>query len=125
MKKKDIEKYLDELSEETDFSFTVCDEENGYITLYMQGGNPENEDWCETLVIQYPNTKDELVQSLRREVDDCYRVFDIEENVYLMLEAKRNGFQGIPDVVALVHNEEYKENALYEFSEKLRRICFR
>ena len=46
--------------------------------------------------------------------------FLIEENVILMLEAKRNGFQGVPDVVDLVHNEEYKENALYEFSEKLR-----
>ena len=38
-----------------------------------------------------------------------------------MLEAKRNGFRGVPDVVSLVHNEEYKENALYEFEQKIRK----
>ena len=36
------------------------------------------------------------------------------------LEAKRNGFQRVPDVVSLVQNEEYKENALKEFAYKLR-----
>lgn len=29
-------------------------------------------------------------------------------------------FQGVPDIVDLVHNEKYKENALEEFAEKLR-----
>lgn len=37
-----------------------------------------------------------------------------------MLEAKRNGLQGVPYVVDLVHDEEYKENALKEFAERLR-----
>ena len=37
-----------------------------------------------------------------------------------MLEAERNGFQGVPEVVDLVHNEEYKKNALKKFSDKLR-----
>lgn len=31
-----IEKYLDEVSEETDFSFTVEVEKDGELTLYMQ-----------------------------------------------------------------------------------------
>ena len=88
----------------------------------MQGENPENEDWCTTLTIQNPKTKRELLENLCEEIDDCYDTFDIEENVYLMLEAKRNGFRGVPDVVSLVHNEEYKENALYEFGQKIRKV---
>ena len=52
-----------------------------------------------------------------------FQDFDVEEETYLMLEAKRNGFQGVPGVVDLVHNEEYKENALKEFAEKLRDLC--
>ena len=51
---------------------------------------------------------------------ELYNNFDVEEETYLMLEAKRNGLQGVPDLVDLVHNEEYKENALKEFAEKLR-----
>ncbi len=120
MKIEKIEKYLEEVSEGTDFSFTVEEEENKELTLYMQGDNPEGEDWCETLTIKNPKTKKELLESLCEEIDDCYDAFDIEENVLLMLEAKRNGFQGVPDVVSLVHNEEYKENALFEFGQKIR-----
>ena len=122
MKIEKIEKYLDELSEGTDFSFTVDDEGNKELTLYMQGDNPEGEDWCMTLTIKNPHTKKELIESLWKEVDECYEAFDVEEETYLMLEAKRNGFQGVPGVVALVHNEEYKENALKEFAEKLRKL---
>lgn len=120
MKIEKLEKYLEEVSEGTDFSFTVEEEENKEITLYMQGDNPENEDWCTTLTIKNPKTKKELLESLSEEIYDCYEAFDIEENVYLMLEAKRNGFRGVPDVVSLVCNEEYKENTLKEFAEKLR-----
>ena len=120
MKIEKIEKYLDEISEGSDFSFKIDVESNGETTLYMQGDNPCGEDWCETLTIQNPKTKTELIESLYHEVTQAYECFDIEENVLLMLEAKRNGFQGVPGVVDLVHNEEYKENALYEFSEKLR-----
>ena len=120
MKIEKIEKYLEEVSQGTDFSFTVEEEKNKEVTLYMQGDNPENEDWCITLTIKNPKTKRELLENLCEEIDDCYDAFDIEENVYLMLEAKKNGFRGVPDVVSLVHNEEYKENALYEFGQKIR-----
>ena len=120
MKIEKIEKYLEEVSEGTDFSFTVEEEGNKELTLYMQGDNPEGEDWCETLTIQNPKTKRELIDSLYEEVWNCYDAFDIEEETYLMLEAKRNGFQGVPGVVDLVHNEEYKENALKEFADKLK-----
>ena len=120
MKIEKIEKYLEKVSEGTDFSFTVEEEENKEITLYMQGDNPQNEDWCIVLTIENPKTKKELIESLYEEVYECYEAFDIEEETYLMLEAKRNGFSGVPNVVDLVHNEEYKENALEEFTDKLR-----
>lgn len=119
MKTDKLEKYLDELSEGTDFSFTVSEVRNGEIELYMQGDNPEGEDWFEYLTIKNPKTKRELIAALYNEVEECYEAFDVEENVYNMLGAKRNGFRGVPGVVDLVHNEEYKENALKEFAEKL------
>ena len=123
MKIEKIEKYLEEVSEGTDFSFRIADVHDREIELYMQGDNPCNEDWCETLTIQNPKTKRELIDSLYEEVWNCYDAFDVEEETYLMLEAKRNGFQGVPGVVDLVRNEEYKENALKEFADKLRGLC--
>lgn len=122
MKIEKIEKYLEEISEGTDFSFTVKEEENKELTLFMQGDNPEGEDWCPTLTIKNPKTRKELIKFLYSEVFDCYEAFDVEEETYLMLEAKRNGFQGVPDVVDLVHNEEYKKEALESFALKLRRL---
>lgn len=69
-----------------------------------------------------PRNKEELLKNITEEVFNCYNNFDIEEETYLVLEAKRNGFAGVPGVVDLVHNEEYKENALEEFWEKLRKL---
>ena len=122
MKIEKIEKYLEEVSEGTDFDFRIADVHDGEIELYMQGDNPCNEDWCINITIKNPKTKKELIESLYEEVWNCYDAFDIEEETYLMLEAKRNGFQGVPGIVDLVHNEEYKENALKEFAEKLREL---
>ena len=120
MKKEKLEKYLDELSEGTDFSFRTSEVQNGEIELYMQGYNPEREDWFTEFIIKNPNTKKELIEILYETLWEFYNDFDIEEETYLMLEAKRNGLRGVPNVVDLVHNEEYKENALKEFAEKLR-----
>lgn len=122
MKIEKIEKYLKEISEGTDFSFTVEEEEDKELTLYMQGDNPQNEDWCITITIKNPKSKKELIENLYEEVYECYEAFDVEEETYLMLEAKRNGFQGVPGVVDLVHNEEYKEKALEKFADKLREL---
>ena len=122
MKISTMEKYLDKISEETDFSFEIDVERNGEIALYMHGDNPCCEDWCEVLEVGNPKTKKELIEKLYNEVANVYDCFDVEENVRLMLEAKRNGFSGVPSVVDLVHNEEYKENALQKFMEKLKKL---
>lgn len=123
MKIEKIEKYLEEVSESTDFDFRIADVHDGEIELYMQGDNPCNEDWCIDITIKNPKTKKELIEILHEKLWQLYDAFDVEEETYLMLEAKRNGFQGVPGVVDLVHNEEYKENALKEFAEKLRELC--
>ena len=122
MKIEKIEKYLEEVSEGTDFDFRIADVHDGEIELYMQGDNPCNEDWCIDITIKNPKTKKELIEILHEKLWRLYDAFDVEEETYLMLEAKRNGFQGIPGIVDLVYNEEYKENALKEFAEKLREL---
>lgn len=122
MKIEKIEKYLEEVSENTDFDFRIANVHDGEIELYMQGDNPCNEDWCIDITIKNPKTKKELVEILHEKLLKLYDAFDIEEETYLMLEAKRNGFQGVPGIVDLVHNEEYKENALKEFADKLREL---
>ena len=119
MRKDKLERYLEEVSEGTDFDFDIERIEKDEIELGMQGDNPEGEDWYKEFSIKNPRTKHELIESLYAEIEELYNGFDIEENVYLMLEAKRNGFRGVPGVVDLVKNEEYKENALKEFSDRL------
>lgn len=74
----------------------------------------------QNLQLRIQKPKKELLETLYEEVFKYYEAFDIEEKVYLMLETKRNGFQGVPGIVDLVHNEEYKENALENFADKLR-----
>ena len=123
MKIEKIEKYLEEISEGTDFDFRIADVHDREIELYMQGDNPCNEDWCIDITIKNPKTKKELIEILHEKLWQLSDAFDVEEETYLMLEAKRNGFRGIPGIVDLVHNEEYKENALKEFAEKLRELC--
>ena len=85
----------------------------------MNGDNPCGEDWLENLIIKNPETEKELIGLIYAEVLDCYESFDVEEHVYNMLGAKRNGFSGVPDVVDLVKNEEYKENTLKVYADKL------
>ena len=104
------------------FSFEISEATDETIELYMYGDNPCGEDWCTIITIDNPETKKELIEILANEIWTLYEIFDVEEETYLMLEAKRNGFSGVPDVVDLVHNEEYKENALKEFAEKLQNL---
>lgn len=113
-----LEQYLDELSDGTDFSFGISEATDDTIELYMYGDNPCREDWRNEIIIDNPTTKKELTKILANKILEL----DVEEETYLMLEAKRNGFSGVPGVVALVHNEEYKENALKKFAEKLQNL---
>lgn len=119
MTKKRLEQLLEKYRKNTDFTFEITEFNDSEIELEMYGDNPEGEDWFEYLNIENPETEKELIGLLYAEVLDCYESFNVEEHVYNMLDAKRNGFSGVPDVVDLVHNEEYKENALKEYADKL------
>ena len=123
MNKYKVEKYLEKLTKGTDFWFdevTINDETE--ICLTIHGENPEGEDWEWDFSIKNLDEKNDLLDAIKKEIKDVFDDFDIEENVYLMLEAKRNGFQGVPNVVDLVANEQYKETALSEFLDKLNSV---
>ena len=114
---------LEKLSKGTDFSFNISENKNEEIELCVSGDNPEGEDWSFYITIETPETEEDLVESLSKKFWDLYDNYDIEENVYMWLEAKRNGTSGVPEVVDLVHNEEYKEKALRDFAEKMDLMC--
>lgn len=113
-----MEEYLNNVADGTDFQFTLSQDSDN-LTVGVQGDNPAGDDWWMEFYIKYPVDETDLINKVRKEVWDYYEVFDIEEEVYLKLEAKRNGVRGVPDVVTLVHNEEYKITALEELIETL------
>lgn len=119
---EEIEEYLEAWCDGTAFCLRHVKQQDKQFYLEFNGDNPCRKDWRNEIIIDNPTTKKELTKILADEIWTLYEVFDVEEETYLMLEAKRNGFSGVPGVVALVHNEEYKENALKEFAEKLRNL---
>lgn len=114
---------LEKLSKGTDFLFKISENKNEEIELLVDGDNPQCEDWCFYITIETPDTLEDLAKSLSKEFWDLYNNYDVEENVYMWLEAKRNGISGVPGVIDLVHNEEYKEKALRNFAEKMDFMC--
>lgn len=119
---EEIEEYLEAWCDGTAFCLRHVKQQDKQFYLEFNGDNPCREDWRNEIIIDNPTTKKELTKILADEIWTLYEVFDVEEETYLMLEAKRNGFSGVPGVVALVHNEEYKENALKKFAEKLQNL---
>lgn len=119
MTREKLEECLERISENTDFIFDITEMDDSKVEIEMHGDNPENEDWFENLDIENPETERKFLGNLYAEVLDCYESFDVEEHVYNMLDAKRNGFSGVPNVVDLVKNEEYKKNALKVYADKL------
>lgn len=110
---------LEKLSKGTDFSFDISENKNEEIELLVDGDNPECEDWSFYITVETPETEEDLAKSLCKEFWDLYDSYNVEENVYMWLEAKRNGTSGVPGVVDLVHNEEYKVEALKKFAQKM------
>lgn len=119
---EEIEEYLEAWCDGTAFCLRHVKQQDKQFYLEFNGDNPCCEDWRNEIIIDNPTTKKELTKILADEIWTLYEVFDVEEETDLMLEAKRNGFSGVPGVVALVHNEEYKENALKKFAEKLQNL---
>ena len=84
MKIEKIEKYLEEVSEGTDFSFRIADVHDREIELYMQGDNPCNEDWCIDITIKNPKTQNGQ-KKIEREEEKSIRDLDTERNTKIRL----------------------------------------
>lgn len=119
MTKQNVEKYLKELTHGTSFWFDVRLINNETeIWLKIHGDNPENEDWQWSFPIKNSDDKKDLLDAIKKEIQSELIDFDIDENVYRVLEEKRNECQYV-DTVDLIANEQYKENALRKFYQKL------
>ena len=76
---------------------------------------PAGEDFCFTI---YANTLIELKTALQ----DYYDTFDREDHIFELLEAKRNGFRGVPDLDTLVEDSQAIEDMLEELAVDVTKI---
>ena len=61
---------------------------------------------------------EDIVSSVRKYADD----FDGDEHVEELIEAKRNGFRGVPSVSILVHDAEAIQEMLDELAYALEQL---
>lgn len=59
---------------------------------------------------------------LKGELQYYYETFDREDHVYELLEAKRNGFRGVPDLDTLVEDSQAIEDMLEELAIEVTKI---
>lgn len=103
---------LEKLSKGTDFLFKISENKNEEIELLVDGDNPQCEDWCFYITIETPDTEEDLAKCLSKEFWNLYNDYDVEENVYMWLEAKRNGVSGVPGVIDTHWNWDVLENII-------------
>lgn len=77
--------------------------------------SPAEEDFC--FSIQAKN-----LTELKAELQYYYETFDREDHVYELLEAKRNGFRGVPDLDTLVQDSQDIEDMLEELAMEVTKI---
>lgn len=59
---------------------------------------------------------------LKAELQSYYEDFDREDHVFGLLEAKRNGFRGVPDLDTLVQDSHDIEDMLEELAMEVTKI---
>lgn len=59
---------------------------------------------------------------LKEELQSYYENFDREDHVFGLLEAKRNGFRGVPDLDTLVEDSQAIEDMLEELAVEVTKI---
>lgn len=62
------------------------------------------------------------LKQLQENLKEFYETFDREDHVFKLLEAKRSGFAGVPDLDTLVEDSKDIENMLEELAEKINEI---
>lgn len=86
-----------------------CEIDNDDSSVEFRQDSPAGEDFS---FCAYGETTEEIVASIREYADD----FDIEEHVKMHLEAKENGFSGVPDVSTLVEDAKAIKTMLNELA---------
>ena len=89
-----------------------CEEiKEKYVEFYQE--SPAGQDFGFTVYY-------EELEDIAEKVFFYWQDYDIEEEVRMFLEAKQNGFAGVPDVVTLVKDQQEIENMIEELWEALR-----
>lgn len=95
--------------------WTVCRDEELSKYWEFEKFSPAGEDFCFTVYAK------NLVE-LKGELQYYYEEFDREDHVYELLEAKRNGFRGVPDLDTLVEDSQAIEDMLEELAIEVTKI---
>lgn len=77
--------------------------------------SPAGEDFCFSITA-------ETLTELKGELQSYYEDFDREDHVFELLEAKRNGFRGVPDLDTLVEDSHAIEDMLEELAMEVTKI---
>lgn len=100
--------YQELLAKAEELGWSCWEDENGGVEL--ETSSPAGEDF-----LFYVHTKENLVEEVREYADD----FDIEEHVRELLNAKANGFAGVPDLKTLVEDADDIKGMLDELADAL------
>ena len=94
-----------------ELEWKVMEDDDGSIEL--EKDSPAGEDFIVTVWPADHNGS--MAGAVREYADD----FDIDDHVYGLLEAKQNGFAGVPSVTVLANDAEAIEKMLYELAYAL------
>lgn len=95
--------------------WTTYRDENFYTYWEFEKFSPAGEDFCFTVYAK--NLAD-----LKEELQSYCDYFDREDHVFELLEAKRNGFRGVPDLDTLVEDSQAIEDMLEELAVEVTKI---
>ena len=98
-----------------DLGWTVYRDEELSKYWEFEKFSPAGEDFCFTVYAK------NLVE-LKAELQSYYDYFDREDHVFELLEAKRNGFCGVPDLDTLVQDSQNIEDMLEELAVEVTKI---
>lgn len=81
----------------------------------FEKSSPAGEDFCFSITVK-------TLPELKAELQSYYKDFDREDHVFGLLEAKRNGFRGVPDLDTLVQDSQDIEDMLEELAVEVTKI---
>lgn len=85
--------------------------------LQFEGSSPAGEDISFSIDFDASKLPCEQIQEIIDDLGSYYECFDTEEHVTMLLEAKNNGFPGVPDVETLVKDAKEIDDMIRQLSE--------